>query len=234
MKTLPPTHRDSKKVTPASSVTGQATNPSPLGDIETDINDVEKLIKSLGKLPDAQMIDCLKDAADLIEGHGFQKRKSDLQLQLQKWLAGTLLNTMKEKLGHGKFGKWRKEHLENPGIMGERTSQRLMKHAEKYSDPRAMLEQLERSEKETTNAEDSAQDAKTQTSDGKKSRAAVLMASLTVARNRLRLFQNSGESLTSGQLTELRLTKDELDRFFDPILAPVLETEQAMKGGLES
>ncbi|MBK1818225.1 hypothetical protein JIN84_21555 [Luteolibacter yonseiensis] len=224
MNTLPKETTEAELTAPSGNATAQI---SPLSSIQADIENVQMEVAKLEDLSEVQLIKRFKNIAGRIADYEFSLSKSSLQAQLQRWLAGTLLNKRKRQLGHGKFGQWRKRKLIETGIMSERTSQRFMELAEKYEDPRLMLEEVARVHDADRLQELSPTEKAPKPKSGSITKTADLMASLTGLQRKLRVFQTSGERLKEEEANQLRLMKMQLDRFFVAILADEKKEDEA-------
>ena len=149
------------------------------------------------------------------------------------WTCGKLLNTAKEKLGRGDFGKWRATLLEGHSIC-ERTTQRYMKLAEQTEDVATLLERnsglteayvaagiLPDPESDPEVEVESNTEPETEVSTTRQaplSKSQALTAFLSSLQKQLRSFDNSGETLTEAEINQILAAKDQIDRFFKKIL----------------
>lgn len=152
------------------------------------------------------------------------------------WGCGTLLNRAKANLGHGAFGKWRREHLETAGI-SERTSTRYMKLAESCSDVRGLLQWaptlrqayvgcgvLPPPPERENEADDHLSDAKRQQKEKEEIEKEVhrkkelLLASVNALKQRLHQGIGIKKNLDAGEIRQLKLARNQIYAFFDQIL----------------
>lgn len=153
------------------------------------------------------------------------------------WGCGKLLNEAKGKLGHGAFGKWRKQHVESAGI-SERTSIRYMKLAESCPDVRGLLQwapTLRQAyvgcgvlppppERDKDEAEDNLSEEekkqKEKEEHGKEvlRKKEVLLTSVSELQQKLRQGMSIKGDLGQGELRQLKLARTEIVKFFDQLL----------------
>lgn len=134
------------------------------------------------------------------------------------WACGKLLNATKKELGHDAFGDWRADRLLSENL-SERTSQRYMKLAKQCPDIKVLLEwnpslrQAYIACGVLPEPEQSDNDSSTPPQ-----KAHVLLASLSGLQKNLRLFAGSNEKLGKEDISQLKLVRDELYRFFDQVI----------------
>lgn len=153
------------------------------------------------------------------------------------WACGRLLNEAKENLGHGAFGKWRKEHVESAGV-SEQTSTRYMKLAESCSDVRGLLQWAptlrqayvgcgvlppppERDKDETDDdlsAEEKQQKEKEKHEIEVQRKKEVLLTSVSVLQQRLHQGIDLKENLDAREIRQIRLARVQINSFFEQIL----------------
>ena len=143
--------------------------------------------------------------------------------RLNRWATGRLLLAVKKSVKHGMFEAWLEEHRPKLGF-GKSSAENYMKLARKYETAERFLkedaplrEMYERDnaseESDTPNSPKAGKD----TSAGL-SKAECLMKCLTTLQKRMCQLTESGEQLEAEQICQLKLVKDEIDRFFNHLI----------------
>lgn len=204
-----------------SEVLGDASDMMSPGAVE-DFLIVMEVVEVAEKMKAEDLISGIKTYSDLALKHARLSVKLGASALVFAWATGKLLNAAKSRFGRGSFGTWRNENLDL-GAISERTLQRYMLLAKNYPDVKALLHWnpgLRQAyvacgilpEPERTVGEvDDEPAPKTQ----------ALLTSLSSLQKNLRLFTGSGEKLVKADLTQLKLMRDELNRFFDQVIPSI-------------
>lgn len=227
-KNKPPSGKSAPS--PARAVKVEVVSEAPdlmSPEVVMHISKVEKQIGLVGGMPDQILINTIEIYADQAAKYSQIAQKAGASALVYAWACGKLLNAAKENLGHGAFGKWRKEHLV-PGVMSERTSARYMLLAAKCYDVRGLLQwgpTLRQAYVACGVLPDPAEGDQAEVEKPDVPKKQVLLASLSSLQKDLRLFEknfqafeSSNEKLDAGEKTQLLLMKDEIKRFSDRIL----------------
>lgn len=238
-----PVKKASKKMVLAKKATSP---PAKAADVLPDlmspevvkqIVQVEGQIARLEGMADAKLVQNIKDYATQAAGFSKQAVQAGASALVYAWACGKLLNEAKENLGHGAFGKWRKEHVESAGV-SERTSTRYMKLAESCSDVRGLLQwapTLRQAyvgcgvlppppERDKDEADDSLSEEEKKRKEKEEHekevlrKKEVLLASVSDLQQRLHQGISIKKSLDSGELRQLKLARIQINDFFTQIL----------------
>ena len=188
-------------------------------EVKRQISAVEKQIKLVEDMSVGDLSDTIEIYADQAARYSQIALKSGASALVYAWACGKLLNAAKARLGRGDFGKWRTENLLSDSL-SERTTARYMMLAKQCDDVKSLLEwspSLRQAyiacgilpEPERTSAEEGEDTAP---------KTHALLTSLSGLQKNLRLFTGSGEKLGKADLTQLKLMRDELDRFFEQVI----------------
>jgi hypothetical protein len=138
------------KKTPKKMALAKKANPLPAKAVDVmpdlmppevvkQITQVEGQIARLEGTVDAKLVQNIKGWAAQAAGFSRQAVQAGASALVYAWACGKLLNTAKEELGHGAFGKWREQNLESNGI-SVRTATRYMLLAKRCHDIRGLLQ----------------------------------------------------------------------------------------------
>ena len=201
------------------------------------LSQVESVIGRLDRMTESKLADHIQEWASLASEFSRQAVHAGASALVYAWACGRLLKEAKENLGHGAFGKWRKEHVESAGV-SERTSTRYMKLADQCSDVRGLLQWAptlrqayvgcgvlppppeqekeepdgDLSDKEKEQREKEKVEAEVQR------KKEVLLESVSALQNRLHQAISLKEKLDSDEIRHLRLARTQIYAFFDQIL----------------
>lgn len=176
---------------------------------------IETLLPALEKMAEPELVETMVRYSAEAAGFSHQALRAGAQALVSAWACGRVLLAAKAKFGRGKFGAWRQDRLV-PAVMSERTSQRYMRLAEECPDVRLLLKwspglrqayiscgilpELDR--------EAAKQDK------GRPSPAKALIASISGLEKRFRRFSSSPAKFRKADIIQLKVLKDELDRWF--------------------
>lgn len=138
---------------------------------------------------------------------------------LYAWACGILLNTAKARFGHGRFGKWRKQIL-NEKVICERTSQRYMLLATTFPDVEVLLmgaSSLRQAQLACSQSSEMKNIDEIDAGSMKKKKQSFL-SSVTGYRKTLGRFAAIKGHLGEEEKQQLRRAKAEIDEFFGAIL----------------
>jgi len=194
------------------------------------IADVESVIGQIDRMTEAKLAENIEGWASLAAEFSRQAVHAGASALVYAWACGKLLNEAKENLGHGGFGKWRKEHVESAGV-SERTSTRYMKLAESCADVRGLLQWAptlrqayvgcgvlpppQERDKDEPEGESSEEERHEKDVRRKKE---VLLASVSALQQRLHQGIGIKENLDASEVRQIKLARVQIDSFFDQIL----------------
>ena len=187
-------------------------------EVAKHLAEVEKLIKRSEKMKAGDLIKPIEDYAMHAASFSHKAVQAGASALVFAWACGKLLNATKKELGHDAFGDWREDKLLSENL-SERTSQRYMKLAKQCQDIKVLLEWSPSLRQAyiacgvLPEPEQSENDSGTPPQ-----KAHVLLASLSGLQKNLRLFAGSNEKLGKEDLSQLKLVRDELYRFFDQVI----------------
>lgn len=199
--------------------------------------EVESVIGQLDRMTEAKLAENIKGWASLAADFSRQAVHAGASALVYAWACGRLLNEAKANLGHGAFGKWRREHVESAGV-SERTSTRYMKLAGSSSDVRGLLQwaaTLRQAyvgcgvlpappEPEKDEADDNlAKEEKEQREKEKvevevQRKKEVLLTSVSELQQRLHQGIGIKKNLDPSEIRQLKLARTQIDSFFEQIL----------------
>lgn len=233
-----------KKSTPSRAVTKAfgaevvAETPDLMPpEVLKQLSQVEAVIGRLDRMPEAKLADHIKDWAAQAAEFSNQAVRAGASALVYAWACGRLLNAAKEDLGHGAFGKWRREHLESAGI-SERTSTRYMKLAERCSDVKGLLQwaptlkqayvgcgvlpEPPKGEKDEQHGDESDEEKQQREKEEQemevRRKKEVLLASVSALQQRLHQGIGVKKNLDAGEIRQLKLARIQINSFFDQIL----------------
>ncbi len=240
--------KQAKKVTAAKKkVSNVALNKSKAKSVELEVvpdmmppevqkhlTKVQDFVEKSAQMKDAELARIITAYSKQASGFAQEAVKSGSMALVYAWACGKLLNAAKFKLGHGAFGKWRKEYVESAGV-GERTSIRYMKLAESCSDVRGLLQWAptlrqayvgcgvlppppER-DKDETDGNLSEEEVHENEVQRKKE---VLLESVSALQQRLHQGIGIKENLDASEIRQIRLARVQINSFFDQILGKKL------------
>lgn len=124
---------DKSEASESPRETTDKTTPSSGGGSARVVSDPGELLGDLTIL-DSMTIDDIGRQLDIFLSRDKKDREEVIKLSdmivKRAWLVGKLLNKAKERLGHGKFGPWRKDNVLDKNDISERTALRYMRMAE--------------------------------------------------------------------------------------------------------
>lgn len=173
-------------------------------------------------MKDEDLISGIKTYSDLALKHARLSVKLGASALVFAWATGKLLNAAKFRSDHGSFGTWRNENLDL-GAISERTLQRYMLLAKNYPDVKALLHWNSGLRQAYVACGILPEPEKTvgEVDDEPAPKTRALLTSLSGLQKNLRLFTGSGEKLVKADLTQLRLMRDELNRFFNQVIPAI-------------
>lgn len=190
-----------------------------------DVAEIEAMLAEITGLPDDEILKRIKDFSSCAVGLARQAMVLGANALACAWACGTMLNQMKAKLGHGAFVDWLEKHLV-PERISVRKCQRFMKIAKSWSDVHTLIEEqpgLMAAYKacgiisEDSGADDESTGKDDPESVTKPSSALKLLRSLSSVQKCMRLFKDSGEVLNDGEVSQIALVMEQLNRFRDQL-----------------
>jgi hypothetical protein len=206
-------------------------------EVVKQVAQVEGVIEEVDHMTEAKLAECIKSCATRAANFSRKAVEAGASALVYAWACGKLLNAAKENLGHGTFGKWRKEHLEPEGI-SERTSTRYMNLAARCHDIRGLLqwaptlkqayiecgilpEPPER-EKEESVGDEPTEETRRKEDERREEevrrKKEVLLASVSDLQQKLHQGIGIKKELDQGELRQLKLARIQINDFFNQIL----------------
>ena len=207
--------------------------------------EVESVIGRLDGMTEAKLAVNIAEWASLVADFSKQAVHAGASALVYAWACGRLLNETKANLGHGAFGKWRREHVESAGV-SERTSTRYMKLAESCSDVRGLLQWAptlrqayvgcgvlppppERDKDEPDgdlSAEEKQQKENEEHEKEVQRKKEVLLTSVSELQQKLHQGISIREDLDEDEVRQLNLCRNQIVDFFDQILGKQSNTRK--------
>ncbi len=238
-----------KKGVPRKSIASLAEAKASGAEVVTEVPDlmtaevvkqlaqVETAIGRFDRMTEEGLAENIKGWAAHAADYSRQAVHAGASALVYAWGCGKLLNEAKGKLGHGAFGKWRKQHVDSEGI-SERTSTRYMNLAKSCPDVRGLLqwaptlrqayvgcgvlppppEQDKDEADDNLSEEEKTRKEKEEHEKEVLRKKEVLLSSVSALQQKLRQGMSIKGNLGPGELRQLKLARNEIVKFFDQLL----------------